>query len=257
MQAEWTPTGGRPTLIIELLILNSLLYFSCCSWCSRDCSNNSTFQSSDTDNLNFCSEKCFAAHRRDVYRKSDKKSTSGLVNSSTKKSFIKPRLTVKPDHMLKISSKERHHQQSLRHVLYQQRRANRLLKKCQTLLPPPPPLTTANKQQQQQQQQQSSPPAPAAPSLLPMLPPPTMMLPLPMFIPIPIPIPIPVPVPMDNKNNSSDSSGPSNNSEIQSIKQEPLENSEEVRQTNNDKSNKVPLSIPKPNNNIVLALPFR
>lgn len=58
---------------------------------------------------------------------------------------------------------------------------------------PPPPLATAPQMQNGQR-------PPLAPQMSSLLPPPTLMLPLPCIIPFPIPIPIPIPIPFPSQS---------------------------------------------------------
>ena len=61
----------------------------------------------------FCSDQCFSLHRRQVYRQSDRKQNSHVSDRkqtphvSVPRDIQKPRLSVKPDYLLKMTTREK------------------------------------------------------------------------------------------------------------------------------------------------------
>lgn len=176
------------------------------------------------------------------------------VEAEVQKENDKPKLTIKPDHILKTpvninknnilrrmalqdkqepegsKARTRHGEFKKQEQNQNYNRLQRFSKNQATRIPPnhgedkvnlhhPPPLLL--------------PPMPP----IPLLPPPTMILPFPIFLPIPIPIPIPVPTRVQNDNRVADKTvtkaevcqenekdyddiGPRENPLIENIKQE-------------------------------------
>lgn len=201
-------------MILDQLTLNTKHSICRCSWCEGECDTSSSIHISSPDRgeSRFCSDQCFSLHRRQVYRQSDRKQNSHVSDRkqnphvSVPRDIQKPRLSVKPDHLLKMTTREK--QRTLRHSVEHQRRPRRLMRPLSpvstpapaTILIPPPPPPQAN--------------LPPHPPGLPLLPPPTLMLPLPIFIPIPIPIPLPIPVNKPFNNQTEDETPPRSSSSL-------------------------------------------
>ena len=81
-----------------------------CGWCEAECDPATavlpTTNTSGTTSNTFCSDQCFAQYRRKVYRLEQDQSPVNL-SVSAGLSPPKPRLSVKPDHLLKMSSREK------------------------------------------------------------------------------------------------------------------------------------------------------
>ena len=99
----------------------SISLMSCrCGMCGSECEGAGAgssvhLSSPDKGESVFCSDHCFALHRRQVYRQSGPRAADSAPAPAAPPP-PRPRLSVKPDHLLKMSARERQ-RQSARHAL--------------------------------------------------------------------------------------------------------------------------------------------